>query len=55
LKIAGLWLSKQKQRFWGKNGDIYKNSRLRKRSVDVGEVKVNPLVADKKEVALCKP
>ena len=45
----------QKRRFGGGNEGVYKNSRKKKRSVDVGEVKVNPLVADKKEVALCKP
>lgn len=38
--------------FWVGNGDIWKNSRMEKGSVDVGEVKVNPRVADEKEVAL---
>jgi hypothetical protein len=38
-----------KTAFWGgRNGDVYKNSRLKKGSVDVGEVKVNPPKADEK-------
>jgi hypothetical protein len=55
LKIAGLRLGRQKRHFEGRNWDIHKNSRTKSESADVGEVKVNPLLADKKEVALCKP